>query len=119
MQYTKPKDGKASEMMWDACTGGSSSWIHCGCGTAWEPEPIGDDESEEDYDDRRTWFRYVEVAGRTFVEECEECCKKLGSYEDWIWNNREVVRDYLSIRVNQEFKWAEQEKLLNQIAGIR
>lgn len=117
MQYTLPKDDTASGMMWDACAGGYSSWIHCDCGTDWQPPEPYDDEN--DSDDHGEWFRYVEVEGRTFVEQCEECCKKLARYEQWIWNNRETVRDYLSIRVNQQFKWAEQEKMLNQIAGIK
>jgi hypothetical protein len=117
MQYTRPKDGSASEMMWDACQGGYSSWIHCDCGKDWNP-PAPYDEADWE-EDTSEWFRYVEVEGRTFVADCDECCKKLARYEDWIWNNRETVRDYLSVRVNQEFKWAEQEKMLNQIAGIR
>lgn len=113
-QYTLPKDGTASGMMWDAGRGGYSSWIHCDCGTDWQP-PDDLEDIEEDHE----WFRYVEVEGRTFVEQCEECCKKLARYEQWIWNQRELIRDYLSIRVNQNLKWAEQEKLLNDIAGVK
>jgi hypothetical protein len=113
-QYVLPKDGTASEMMWDAGRGGYSSWVTCDCNREWNPpEDLPDD--VEDYE----WFRYTEVEGRTFVADCEECCKKLARYEQWIWNNRELIRDYLSIRVNQQLKWAEQEKMLNDIAGVK
>ncbi len=119
-QYTIPKNEEASDMFWDACQGGYSSWVHCDCGTEWTPpvHSATEDENYEDYEDHRDWFRYVELEGRTFVEQCEECCKKLGRYEQWIWNNRSTVRDYLFIRVEQQFKWAEQEKMLNEITGI-
>lgn len=114
-QYTLPKDGTASDMMWDVGRGGYSSWVYCDCGIEWNPP---EDYTEEEWESSR-WFRYVEVEGRTFVEECDECCKKLARYEQWIWNNRELIRDYLRVRVDQQFKWAEQEKLLNDIAGIQ
>jgi hypothetical protein len=114
-QYTLPKDGTASDMMWDAGRGGYSSWVHCDCGKEWNP-PADLDEDDPAGDD---WFRYTEIEGRTFVADCAECCVKLARYEQWIWNNRDIIRDYLSIRVNQQLKWAEQEKLLNDIAGIR
>ena len=113
-QYTLPRDGTASEMMWDAGRGGYSAWLHCDCGIDWNPP---EDYTEEEWESSR-WFRYVEVEGRTFVEECAECCKKLARYEQWIWNNRELIRDYLKIRVDQQLKWAEQEKMLNDIAGF-
>lgn len=113
-QYTRPRDGTASAMMWDSARGGYSAWVHCDCGTEWnQPE----DRPEEEWSSS-SWFRYVEVEGRTFVEECELCCAKLAKYEQWIWNNRELIRDYLKTRVDQQFKWAEQERLLNTIAGI-
>lgn len=126
-QYTLPKDGTASDMMWDACTGGHSSWVYCDCGKEWTPpeHAATEDYKESEYEecindeDPYEWFRYVELEGKTFVEECEECCKKLARYEQWIWNNRDAIRDYLSIRVNQQLKWAEQEKLLNTIAGVK
>jgi hypothetical protein len=114
MQYTLPKDGRASDMMWDSCTGGAGSWVECDCGITWQP-PDDLPEDTDDYD----WFRYVEVEGRTFVADCDECSRKLARYEQWIWNNRSTIRDYLGTRVNQQLKWAEQEKMLNDIAGIR
>jgi hypothetical protein len=111
-QYTKPKLDRASDMFWDALQGGASSYVICDCGTDWQPPE--DLDEEDSYD----WFRYVELEGKTFVADCEACCAKLARYEQWIWNQRHEIRDYLRIRVDQQLKWAEQEKLLNTIAGI-
>lgn len=113
-QYTRPPQGRASDMFWDSLTGGGSSWVTCDCGTEWNVPSELEDGDERGYD----WFRYVELDNRTFVEDCSECCAKLGKYEQWIWNNRNDIREYLRIRVDQQLKWAEQEKLLNTIAGI-
>lgn len=113
-QYTLPRDGRASDMMWDSCRGGASSWIHCDCGIEWNPPEELEEADPAGYD----WFRFVEVDGRTFVEDCAECCAKLARFEQWIWNNRELIRDYLRVRVDQQLKWAEQERLLNTIAGF-
>lgn len=101
-------------MMWDSCRGGGSSWITCDCGITWEPP----EDLEEDDDRGYDWFRYVEFNGRTFVEDCDTCSQKLAQYEQWIWENRHEIRDYLHTRVDQQLKWAEQEQLLNTIAGI-
>lgn len=111
--YKMPNEKEASDMFWDALRGGGSSWITCDCGTEWKP-----DNPEEDDEDTYYYYRYVELEGRTFVEDCDSCCAKLAKYEQWIWNNRHEIRDYLKIRVDQHFKWAEQEKLLNSISGI-
>lgn len=114
MGYTLPTPDRASDMFWDSLTGGGSSWVTCDCGTEWTPPEDLDEDDDRGYD----WFRYVELEGKTFVADCEECCKKLARYEQWIWNNRNTIRDYLSTRVNQELKWAEQEKVLNMLAKI-
>jgi hypothetical protein len=106
-----PNDKEASDMFWDALSGGCSSYLICACGTHWNPP---DDAEEDSYN----WFRYVELEGKTFVQDCDGCCQKLAKYEQWIWNNRHDIREYLRIRVDQHFKWAEQEKLLNSISGI-
>lgn len=112
-QYILTKNDHATEMFWDACRGGGSSWITCDCGIDWNsPE----DQIKDDYG---SYYRFVELEGKTFVQECEECCKKLARYERWIWNHRDEIREYLRIRVEQQLKWAEQEKLLNTIAGIK
>ena len=119
-QYTFPKDGKASQMFWDACRGGAGSYVFCSCGIEWYPDedPASDDENIDNFNDYETFY-YVELEGKTFVRDCEGCCKKLARYENWIWNHRQEIREYLIIRVDQSLKWAEQEKLLNDIAGIK
>jgi hypothetical protein len=117
-QYTRPPEDRASDMFWDACLGGAGAWVMCSCGTEWNPEADPDDIDDSFYNDDYNTFRYVELEGKTFVEDCDECCKKLARYEQWIWNHREEIRNYLQIRVDQQLKWAEQERLLNDIAGI-
>lgn len=64
------------------------------------------------------WFVFAEINGRQFVEGCNGCSIELGKYEQFIWNNREYIRDYLKIRGDQEKAWSDQEQLLNTIAGI-
>lgn len=110
-QFTRPDPDRASAMMWDACSGGGSAWITCRCGTDWYDRKL-------DEDDDPIYYRYVELAGHVFVEDCEGCSRELARYENWIWNNRNEIRDYLKIRVDQQLRWAEQEQLLNRIAGV-
>lgn len=110
-QYTTPKDGTASGMIWDAALGGKGPWVHCSCG-------LDHSVSDEEYEESNCGFKYIELDGQTFVYDCEGCSKKLRRYEDFIWKNRNTIRRYLRIRVNQEKAWADQEKMLNDIAGI-
>jgi hypothetical protein len=63
------------------------------------------------------FIRAHDLDGKTFVEDCP--CNGLRKYEDWIWGNREVIREYLRFRAEQEAKWAEQEVLKNKLAGIK
>lgn len=101
--------------MWDACRGGGGPYVHCQCGI---DHSLPHDLTEAEYDSAES-FGYVEIDGKTFVYECEGCEKALARYERFIWNNRESIRNYLKIRVDLEKKWAEQEKLLNDLANIR
>ena len=57
-----------------------------------------------------------DIDGRTFVVDCP--CNGLRKYEDFIWDNRDAIREYLKVRIEQEARWAEQEVLLNKLAGI-
>jgi len=114
MSYTVPKDGNASDMMWDAGLGGGGPYVHCSCGKDHSLDP---DLTEEEYD-RADSFRYIEIDGQFFVDDCEGCAKKLARYENFIWQNRNHIRRYLKIRIEQEKTWADQEKLLNELAGI-
>jgi hypothetical protein len=112
MQYTSPDNGQTSDMMWDAGRGGSGPWVHCSCGI---DHSITDQEFQES---GYQGFGYIELDGKLFVYECEGCAKKLAKYENFIWENRDHIRRYLKIRVDQEKSWAEQEHLLNVLSQI-
>jgi hypothetical protein len=111
-QYTIQNDDKASDMMWHAGLGGGGPWVHCSCGK--DHSVPADEDEENDYES----FEYIELDGQLFVYDCEGCEKKLLKYEHFIWKNRDMIRRYLKIRIDQEKAWADQEKLLNTIAGI-
>jgi hypothetical protein len=113
-QYTIKDDGKASQMMWDAGLGGGGPWVHCSCGKD-HSVPC---EGEDDYDSNDC-FEYIELDGQLFVYGCEGCEKKLLKYENFIWQNRNNIRRYLKIRIDQEKAWADQEHLLNILADIK
>lgn len=57
-----------------------------------------------------------ELCGKTFVEECP--CNALWKYEEWIWQNRNTIRNYLKIRCDKEKELADEENLQNILAGI-
>jgi hypothetical protein len=113
MAYILPKASEASDMMWDATLGGAGPWITCSCGI----EHSVPCDVDGDYDHRDN-FEYVHLDGQTFVVGCDGCSKKLAKYENFIWSNRDAIRRYLKIRIDQEKAWADQEALLNTLAGI-
>lgn len=108
-QYIK-LDDKATDMMWDAGQGGGGPWVHCSCG-------IDHSRTDEEFEEIGG-YRYIELGGLVFVEDCDGCQKHLLKYENFIWNNRDTIRRYLKIRIDQEKAWADQEDLLNKLAGI-
>jgi hypothetical protein len=59
MQYTKPFNDSASDMMWDAGLGGGGPWVHCSCGI---DHSMTDEEFEE-----QGGFGYIEMGGMVFV----------------------------------------------------
>jgi hypothetical protein len=113
-QYTRQNDDKASDMMWDAGMGGGGPYVHCSCGKDHSLDP---NLTEEEYD-RSDSFEYVELDGQLFVYDCEGCATKLARYENFIWRNKDHIRRYLKIRIDQEKAWADQQHLLNVLAGI-
>lgn len=110
--YTRPDLESASGMMWDAGRGGGGPWVHCSCGI---DHSVSDDEFEES---GYQGFYYIEIDGQQFVYDCQGCAKKLARYERFIWNNRDHIRQYLKIRVDQEKSWADHEYLMNIISGV-
>lgn len=113
VQRTRHTGDTASDMMWDAGLGGGGPWVHCSCG---KDHSIPCDE-DGDYDNSEM-FEYIELDNQLFVYGCEGCEKKLLKYEYFIWKNRDMIRRYLKIRIDQEKAWADQEKLLNDLAGF-
>jgi hypothetical protein len=135
MQYVRPSDGTTSEMFLDAqhrCYG--SFYVECRCGTqhyavdsryrySWEddievpPETTEGDFKVQHHGDCDS-IGYFEFIGQMFVHGCESCSKYLRRYEDFIWEERDTIRSYLKIRIDQEKQWADQEHLKNILAGI-
>jgi len=135
MQYTLPTDGKTSEMFWDAqarAYGGTYTECHCGISHyavdsryIYQYEEDGKIPDQTDVGDFKVRHHYAcdsvghfEFIGQNFVYDCEGCSTYLRKYEDFIWNNRDSIRRYLKIRIDQEKKWADQEDLLNKLADI-
>lgn len=108
-QYTK-LEGQVSDMMWDAGLGGCGPWVHCSCG-------LDHSQTDEEFEDLGG-FRYIELGGRIFVKDCKGCEQRLLKYEQFIWHNRDTIRRYLKIRIDQKKAWADQEHLLNILADI-
>lgn len=51
-----------------------------------------------------------------FVDDCP--CNGLSRYETFIWAERETIRKYLKVRIEQEHEWAQQELTKNRLMGI-
>ena len=137
MQYTLPDDGKASDMFYDAQTRGYGGfYVECQCGIQhyavdsryrWQYEDDADfaipDESSEGTFPVKHHYNcdsvgHFEFIGQQFVYDCDGCSKYLRRYEDFIWAERDTIRNYLKIRIDQEKKWSDQEHLKNILAGI-
>jgi hypothetical protein len=128
---------KPSKMFLRSLRGGGSSSIYCNCGRMhYAPNNLSNSDDEDDYKNmldsalaeqekdpdgivinfEDDFITCKELDGKTFVEDCP--CNGLRKYEDWIWGNRDVIREYYQFRVKQEAEWAEQEVLKNKLAGI-
>ena len=124
-------------MFVDALRGGGASSVYCACGrTHYAPSNLYNSEDEDDYTgmlnsaleeqkkdpegviiDYENDFIYAkDIDGRTFVVDCP--CNGLTKYENFIWANRDSIREYLKVRIAQEAAWAEQEVVKNKLAGI-
>lgn len=57
-----------------------------------------------------------QLNGINFVIGCP--CNGLSRFEEFIWNERNTIRNYLRKRVEQEYNWAQEEKTLNKLAGL-
>ena len=128
MTNTMPYDDTiASDFMWDACRGGGGPWATCQCGIDhYSSDPESDEYNADDIPDESDTVKihygqsvgYVMVDDVAFVYDCVGCKKKLRRYENFIWNNRAEIRDYLKNRIKKEKEWADHEQLMNIMAGI-
>lgn len=128
---------KPSKMFVKSLKGGGASSIYCSCGRMhYAPSNLYDSDDEDDYtgmlnsalEDQKKdpdgvvinyeddFIFAKDIDGRTFVVDCP--CNGLRKYEDFIWSNRDAIREYLKVRIEQEARWAEQEVLKNKLAGI-
>lgn len=114
MPYIKPNLHEASSMIWDAGCGGAGPYVICSCG---EDHTLDPDLPDDEYDSSMN-FEYIVVDNENYVYDCQGCSKKLRQIEDFIWHNRDTIRRYLKIRIDQEKAWADQEHLKNILAGI-
>lgn len=123
---------KPSDLFTNALHGGGGASMECQCGILHlcpdnSNYDIGDEEvswkkyCEDEYKDHPDTvvlsygynaIEYKEIDGSVFVYDCK-CWDKLAKYENWIWGNRNIIRNYLKARVDYELNLAEQEKLLN------
>lgn len=139
--YKRPEGPEPSEMFLDSISGGyGSSELTCDfCGKT-HMAYLAYDYSRYDEEDSISWQRncdnelklnpnvivihydwYVvegkQLDGRTYVTDCD--CNSLWRYENWIWRNRETIRNYLKLRCDKEKQLADEEHLQNVIAGIK
>ena len=146
-EYRKD-DKKPSEMFVNAMQGFGvgSDQLECGwCGRMhYCPDTFNDppdyDGMDDDYDMRKKKFSEYceeekkndpdgvilhydcdsvsagEMNGIMFVYDCP--CNGLSRYETFIWENKDTIRNYLKVRIEQEHKWAEEQLTLNKLAGI-
>ena len=136
MKYSTAEN-KPSQMFVDSLKGGGASSIYCNCGRMhYAPSNLYDSDDEDDYTDMLNdalaeqkknpdgvvinyeddFVFAKDIDGKTFVVDCP--CNGLTKYENFIWANRNAIREYLKVRIAQEALWAEQEVVKNKLAGI-
>jgi hypothetical protein len=134
MQYTLPINGETSEMFWDAQSRGYGGvYVECQCGIQhyavesryiheYDEALIPEESTEGTFPVKHHYscdsVGHFEFIGKQFVYGCDGCSKHLRRYEDFIWAERDTIRNYLKIRIDQEKKWADQENIKNILAGI-
>lgn len=135
MQYTLPADGTSSEMFYDAQANGYGGvYVECRCGIQhfavesryiheYDEDTLIPPESDDEKFPVKHHYGCDSVGhftfiGQEFVYGCDSCSKYLRKYEDFIWAERDTIRNYLKIRIDQEKMWADQENIKNILAGI-
>lgn len=137
-------DNKPSVLFLRTLSGGGARSMSCGnCGrehfATYVSEGYG---GGDEFDDEESWAYYKneaeealkecpegviiheddsfveckDIGGISFVVDCP--CNGLYKYEQFIWNNRNSIRDYIYERVKEEYELAQQELTRNKLAGI-
>lgn len=126
MPYVIPDRDTSSEMFKEACRTAGAPVIECDCCITHyalgryeyeDMEPIPDECGTVKHHDVDYIIEHT-VDNKQLVADCPGCEKKLRRYENFIWNHRETIRQYLKTRCDQEKKWADHEALANLLAGI-
>lgn len=130
------REKRPSKMFLKTLQSGGSSEIECHCGRMhYAPGNLRNSDDEDDYecmlntveaekaanpdgviihDDDFVYYYLFDSS--VYVDECP--CNGLRRYEDFIWNNRNTIREYYKVRVAQEAKWAADDVLCNKLVGI-
>lgn len=135
--YLRNNDpNSVSEMFWDSLANGYGGvYTECRCGTqhyAVESRYLSSDEecgetippetTEGDFKVKHHHncdsIAHYDFIGQNFVYGCDGCSAYLKRYEDFIWQERNTIRNYLKTRIDQEKKWSDYEHMCNVIAGI-
>lgn len=138
-QYKKDKN-EPSEMFVRSLSEGGSGDCELECGWCGRLHLCPDNEYvERDEEDRKSFKEYCESEYKRnpdgtvlhygydsvsakylndilFVSDCP--CNGLTRFENFIWNNKDTIRTYLKCRIDQEYKWAEEQHTLNKLKGI-
>lgn len=111
----------ASETFYSATMGGGGTSVHCTCGIDHVAMGGFDEDEEHPVEDDNTkthdadCVSYITLDGQIFSTDCKTCMIKLKRYENFIWNHRGMIREYLSARIAHEKEFFDQEELLNKI----
>jgi len=138
MKNPKDVDQKPSEMFMEAMSGfgvgspdltcGWCNRLHlCPDASCYKDEEDGswkeycEEEKQRNPDNVVLHYDWDAISGHTinnilFVDDCP--CNGITRYETFIWGERNIIRTYLKARIEQEYRWAEEELTLNKLAGI-
>lgn len=117
----------ASEAFSEAASGIGGPSINCSCGI--DHVAIHNDfytsgdgtlpkESKSVVHHDYEFVSSFELNNHVIVRDCEGCMKTAKRYEDFIWEHRDHIREYLKIRIDTEKSWSDQEHMKNILCGI-
>lgn len=140
MREYRKDDEKPSEMFINALSGCGIGSDHLECGWCGRKHYCPDNtDNWDDSDGGISWKQYCEneykenpegvilhegydavsaheMNGIFFVIDCP--CNGLTRFEKFMWEHRDTFRNYIKVRIEQEYEWAEQELTKNKLAGV-